>query len=87
MKILKNKTYKELLDYKSKYLELLWKPFQGVFEKVTDDELLRDNANLHAALKEAKEARDKAIDILITWGESLNPEFQKLMLEALRYKE
>lgn len=64
MKILKNKTYNELLEYKNKYFDLLWKPMQGVFEKVTDDELLRDNANLYAENKKLKKLQDLLLDDL-----------------------
>ena len=64
MKILKNKTYNELLEYKNKYLDLLWKPMQGVFEKVTDDDLLRDNANLYAENKKLRKLQDLLVNDL-----------------------
>lgn len=64
MKILKNKTYNELLEYKNKYFDLLWKPMQGVFEKVTDDDLLRDNANLYAENKKLKKLQDLLVNDL-----------------------
>lgn len=34
--------------------------------------------------KKYKEAIDKAIDKLYCWGEALNPEFQKIMLDILK---
>lgn len=51
MKIISTKEYNELKKTQSAYLDLLMKPLQGVFEKVTDDDLLRDNANLYAENK------------------------------------
>ena len=48
MKIISTKEYNKLMKMKSDYLDLLWKPFQGVFEKVTDDDLLRENGLLNA---------------------------------------
>jgi len=64
MKILRNKTYQELLDYKSKYLDLLWKPFQGVFEKVTDDDLLRENGLLNAENERLNNIINKVIEYI-----------------------
>ena len=48
MKIISTKEYNKLMKMKSDYLDLLWKPFQGAFEKVTDDDLLRENGLLNA---------------------------------------
>ena len=48
MKIISTKEYNKLMKMKSDYLDLLWKPLQGVFEKVTDDDLLRENGLLNA---------------------------------------
>lgn len=62
MKIISTKEYNELKETQSAYLDLLMKPLQGVFEKVTDDDLLRENAlvyaenkKLHSIIKEARE--------------------------------
>ena len=48
MKIISTKEYNKLKKTQSAYLELLMKPLQGVFEKVTDDDLLRENGLLNA---------------------------------------
>lgn len=48
MKIISTKEYNKLMKMKSNYLDLLWKPLQGAFEKVTDDDLLRENGLLNA---------------------------------------
>ena len=64
MKILKNKTYNELLEYKNKYFDLLWKPMQEKKKKVTDDDLLRDNANLYAENKKLKKLQDLLVNDL-----------------------
>lgn len=56
MKIISTKEYNKLMKMKSDYLDLLWKPFQGVFEKVTDDDLLRENGLLNAENKRLNKA-------------------------------
>lgn len=48
MKIISTKEYNKLKKTQSAYLDLLMKPLQGVFEKVTDDDLLRENGLLNA---------------------------------------
>ena len=59
-------------------------------ETINDETLTKANAilvikcaNLEQKIKKQKEAIDKAIDKLYIWGETLNPEFQKEMLEIL----
>lgn len=66
MKIISNKEYNELKGIQRAYLNLLMKPLQGVFEKVTDDDLLRENAlvyaenkKLHSIIKEVREELNK----------------------------
>ena len=48
------------------------------FFKVADE-----NTRLLEQVKKQKEVIDKAIDKLYCWGETLNPEFQKIMLDIL----
>lgn len=48
MKIISTKEYNKLKKTQSAYLDLLVKPLQGVFEKITDDDLLRENGLLNA---------------------------------------
>lgn len=45
--------------------------------------VLKDKAKLRQENKKLKEAINKAIEELYIWGEILNPEFQKKMLEIL----
>ena len=49
----------------------------------TYDELLRENEKLKEQLKQKEDIINKAIEELYIWGEILNPEFQKRMLEIL----
>jgi hypothetical protein len=48
MKLISTKEYNKLKKAQSDYLDLLMRPLQGVFEKVTDDDLLRENGLLNA---------------------------------------
>ena len=45
--------------------------------------LRKENKKLHIENQKLKEAINKAIEELYIWGEILNPEFQKKMLEIL----
>ena len=49
----------------------------------TYDELLRENEKLKEQLQQKEDIINKAIEELYIWGEILNPEFQKRMLEIL----
>ena len=63
MKIISIEEYNKLKKIQSAYLDLLMKPLQGVFEKVTDDDLLRENGLLNAENERLnniiKEVREK----------------------------
>ena len=64
MKILSNKEYNKLMKMKSDYLDLLWKPLQGAFEKITDDDLLRENGLLNAENERLNNIINKAIEYI-----------------------
>ena len=61
MKIISTKEYNKLKKTQSAYLDLLMKPLQGVFEKVTDDDLLRENGLLNAENERLNNNINKAI--------------------------
>lgn len=49
--------------------------------------LERENQALLEENQKYKEVIDKAIDKLYCWGEALDPEFQKIMLDILKEVE
>lgn len=49
----------------------------------TYDVVLQENMKLKQKLQQKEDIINKAIEELYIWGETLNPEFQKRMLEIL----
>lgn len=87
MKIISTKEYNKLKETQSAYLDLLWKPFQGVFEKVTDDDLLRENGLLNAKnerLNNIINELEKDIDLEL-YKTRANDEYNEGLFNAFRY--
>lgn len=80
MKIISTKEYNELKKTQSAYLDLLMKPLQGVFEKVTDDDLLRENGLLYAE----NERLNNIINKAIKWFENADRRGLQDLLNILR---
>lgn len=74
----------EIAEYNSIYCRL-HRRIPIVIEK-TYEELEKENQHLKKQLKRKEDIINKAIEELYIWGEILNPEFQKRMLEILDNK-
>ena len=71
MKIISTKEYNKLKETQRAYLDLLMKPLQGVFEKVTDDDLLRENGLLNAE-------NERLNNIINEFEEWLNAKYEEM---------